>query len=150
MFCYEMIRWRTYLQSQTANIDDMDFAAISAPDCLIANDTHAADRVLWSADAQVVIAVRCPPSTCEYQHANLQRPSKPKASNACLFMFSGNYRVKPDFIKTRTPTNWWGSANRNAIHPRATVIYNACIDLFQKSLRTPTRVECDNNAKITI
>ena len=30
------------------------------------------------------------------------------------------------YIKTRNPINWWGSAKRDFTHSIATVIYNTC------------------------
>ena len=35
-------------------------------------------------------------------------------------------------IKTRKPTNWWGSAKRDVTNPTATVVYNTCYHLFRK------------------
>ena len=35
-------------------------------------------------------------------------------------------------IKTRRPTNWWGSGKREDTHPKATVLYNASDHFLRK------------------
>ena len=55
-----------------------------------------------------------------------------KYSDRTTVAFLGSLITVRFEIKTRRPTNWWGSAKRGVAHPTATVVYNVCYHLFRE------------------
>jgi len=53
----------TDLQSKCVHINHMHFVTISTPDCLFTNNRHAANRMLWSTQAQTVVVADLPSTT---------------------------------------------------------------------------------------